>query len=147
MVPYVLACGNCVYDAMCQSFPPTATWCVIWPVWLVVLSVLKSCGWVRLAMVPSVFITIPLVLLVSLCSPAVLGPLLGVWIPLVIVLAVLSSWNQQPSLWAHSLLVRATGLALCCLIVGAIWDYSFAATDTSLEARPPVSRHGLSEPK
>lgn len=142
----MFACGNCIYDVMWRAFPPTATWCVIVPVWLVVLSILKSAGRARLAGVPPISATVPLVLLTWLMAPSVMGPLLGIWMPVSIATGTLSGWLSTQRVQARHLVKMVTSLAVIALLIGAGWDY-LGDQRRSIEARDPhQSRHPESGP-
>jgi len=118
----MLACGNCVYFAMSASFPPTASWCVILPVWLMLLSFLKLNRRLFMRGVPQWWITVPIVLLTCLMAPAILGPLLGLWIPVCIVIGTVTACRHETHSHLRQMIHVVTLTGIIALVMGGVWD-------------------------
>lgn len=111
----MLACGNCVYYSLYLKFPPIASLVVIFPLWLVGLSAIRTLMRARLLGVPSLYLTVPLVLLVWLFSPATYGPPLGFWIPICCVVGTISGLSSQQS----AAVKRGVLLLLVCAVISS----------------------------
>ena len=121
-MPDVLACGNCAFYALWHRFPAVVSWSVVFSVWLIALSAVRTAGGVRIPGVPPVYLALPLVLLVWLFAPGIAGPVLGIWIPVCCVIGT-SSALTQPAM-KHRRVVNGLGLAAAsCLLVFGAWDY------------------------
>lgn len=78
----VIACGNCVHSSIWYRFPAIDSCVWIFPLWIVVLSGVRTFGNAKLRLVPSFPVTLILVFLILLLAPAMIGPPLGFWIPI-----------------------------------------------------------------
>ncbi len=128
--PVTFACGNCGWAAWYSSFPPTNSWCVIIPGWLLVLSALRTIyapvspqERPQLRGVPSFVIAAPLVVLVALVAPAILGPALGIWMPVCCVLGTGSGLSRAPSPGLRNSLLMTTGIVVLLLAGFGTRDY------------------------
>lgn len=121
-MPDALACGNCVFYALWHRFPAIVSWSVVFSVWLIALSLVRTAGGVRIPGVPPIYLALPLVLLVWLFAPGMAGPVLGIWIPVCCVIGT-SSALTQPAM-KHRRVVNWLGVtAAFCLVVFGAWDY------------------------
>lgn len=103
------ACGNCVYYAMWQRFPPISSWVVIIPCWFLALSSIRTFRAARLSGIPPLYVAAPLVLAVAFFAPGVIGPPLGFWIP---ICCAIGTWaglarTQPKNVKAATLVVSA----------------------------------------
>lgn len=119
----LLACGNCVYDALWQLFPPTRSWIVIFPAWLLVLSAMRTLQHVRLWGVPPLYVTVPLIVAVFFLAPSMIGPPLGFWIPICCIVGTVSGISAAQSAQIRRCILGIAALALLALIGGGTWNY------------------------
>ena len=128
--PVTFACGNCGWAAWYSIFPPTNSWCVIIPCWLLALSALRTVyapvspqELPRLRGVPSFVIAAPLVVLIALIAPAILGPALGIWMPVGCVVATWSGLARTPASSLRSSLLMTTSTVVLLLAGFGTRDY------------------------
>ncbi len=123
MVPTSLACGNCVYYALWHKFPPTASWVVILPAWFLVLSVIRTVTGKKLSGIPHFLISLPLVVAALFYGPATLGPMLGLWIPVCIVVGTATGLQQHQRTPLARPLLAITAIAMLCLLLCGALNY------------------------
>jgi hypothetical protein len=121
------ACGNCVYYALWQQFPPISSWAVLVPLWFVALAAIRTWHGTAITAIPPVYVAIPLVLAVWLFAPGTFGPMLGSWIPVCAVIGTVSVWRRATSpavRQAVSRLSVSTGLLLTAFGVHDYIEYA-----------------------
>lgn len=122
----LVACGTCVYYALWQRFPPIASWAVLIPLWFVAMATLRSYFGISIAAIPHLIVAVPLVVAVWLFAPGTLGPLLGVWIPMCIVIGTISATrpSRPPVIRrAFTILTVISGLILAAFGVANTVEY------------------------
>ena len=116
-----LACGNCVYYAMWHRFPPTASWVVLIPLWYLALSTIRTFSSTKLMAVMPLYLAVPLILIIFLFAPGIIGPPLGFWIPVCILVGTISGFrNERPHL-RQGVIVLSLVFAVLLLAFGT-WD-------------------------
>jgi hypothetical protein len=123
----LVACGNCFYYAIWFRFPAISTCVVVFPVWLLALSTVRTAAGLRLAAVPSLWIALPLIAAVVWFAPGMIGPLLGVWIPICCVWGTGAALTRAESLPLRSSAIVLSLGALVALLIGGTYDYVVAA--------------------
>ena len=119
----MLACGNCVYYAMWNRFPPTESWVVIIPLWFLILSGMRTFGAGRLKSIPPLYVAAPLVFAVFLFAPAAIGPPLGFWIPICCVVGTVSALSRKQSPGLRKSVLLLTAGVVAALTVFGVRDY------------------------
>jgi len=119
----VFACGNCVYYALWQKFPPVASWAVIIPLWFVALAAIRTYSELRIAAVPEVYFAIPLVLAVWLFAPGTLGPILGMWIPVCCLIGTNAALRPSQSPTLRRAVIRLSIVTGVTLVAFGVFNY------------------------
>lgn len=117
---FLVGCGNCIYYALVEIFPPTESWVVILPLWFIALAGIRTFTGARLSGIPSLYLAVPLALAVFVLAPALVGPPLGFWIPACCLVGT-SSGRQVSQQQTVRRLVTGLGVAaaVCLLSCGA----------------------------
>jgi len=113
----------CVYYAMWHKFPPTASWVVIIPLWFLVLSAVRTFSGIRLRAIPSLYVSLPLVLAVLWFAPGAVGPPLGFWIPVCCVVGTVTGLSRLQPEKARKTLMLITAGACVALVGFGVRDY------------------------
>ncbi len=119
----MLACGNCVYYAMWHAFPQTSSWVIIIPLWFLALSAIRTFSTSKLRTIPPLFFAVPLVFLVGLFAPGMIGPPLGFWIPICCIAGTVSGWSREQSQTIRKTVIALTGCVLVALVASGSRDY------------------------
>lgn len=147
MAPNTLACGACVFSEIWFRFPPIASWCLIFPIWMVSLGAVRSKGGFPVRLVPPLPVSILLTVGMLLLWPGSLGPLMGIWIPVSCVAGTITTIrSQDPRAPRRIVSVIAVATTLCLVGFGA-WNYSnyFALSAAErISKLPPWSRESAS---
>ncbi len=119
----VIACGNCVYDALWLDFPPTASWVIIIPCWFLVLSFIRTWTGISLSGIPPIYIAIPLVFIVFLIAPGMIGPPLGFWIPVCCIIGTWKGFQKNRRKPTTKTLLAVTVVTILMLVTFGAHDY------------------------
>lgn len=145
-VTTTLACGNCVYYAMWHKFPPTNSWVVIIPLWFVLLSAIRTFSNGKLWAIPTLHFALPIVIVVGVIAPGMIGPPLGFWIPICCIAGTVSAISNDQSPLIRKRVLRLTGCVLVALVAFAACDY-VAYNNMSAKERAKFTPVWEREPK